>query len=218
MKISEIKTYRFKDKSSFLVTAPHDSTHESNGFTMLKHNYIGKKPYRDYDPNSGEIAKHVANFLGANLLVLTNAKKDYNKDINDFYVKYINKLSPRFLIEIHTHEEKHVSDVEISMGEKNSVLSVLLASMIQDEFINSGDFETYVDGEYDSIFYKATKTSTVNGFGYNFDETHRTIHIEIPQSLADKNYLKDGCKTLGNIISNGVMRFLHEYNEIELFN
>lgn len=164
---------------NILISAPHHAALHFDEKTMK--NAPGKKnEYRSYDVNTGSMAIRLAKKLNCSLILLNISENDYNKLDDGDYVKKVLSSGCKTLIEIHGHSEKNISSksIEITSGsiDRNDQ-SMKLGSIYQRLMPNF-----IVSGNYDEIFYKASKTYSIsNSYSYN------RFHIEFPKTLCTNN-------------------------------
>lgn len=174
-----------KEESNIVIGVPH---HTPSGTIKMPCN---SHPYSD--ENAGYIGSYIAEKLKASFLCACNYFIDVNKNHNDNYSDYytaLEKCDPRYLIEIHGHGMEHSgSDIEISSGcredEKYALeLKESLENIIYRKWSeNKEDIdickikELKINGSFDKIYFKATKSSTI------IDKRWISYHIELPVIL-----------------------------------
>lgn len=144
--------------------------------------------HKDSDENTGLIAFEIASNLNTSFIIACNASTDPNKTLETDYSKQIIKWNPKFLIEIHGHGGKRVSEnvIEISCGsiEKNH-LSIIFAKTLQNKLTYFDNLKKFIiNGNFEEIKFRATSTATIT------DNRWCAFHIELPPSLRLNN---DNC-------------------------
>lgn len=183
-------------RKDIVIAAPH---HAIGGITELP-----CIEHKMSDENTGFIAKSIAEELKASYLIGCNADIDYNKLEESKYCITLIDWNPRWLIEIHGHGSKKVSDktIEISTGSRDDKENSIKFSNVLKEKINEySELEDYsVIGDFDTINFKASKTVSINNKSWN------GIHIELPRSLRidPRNELPNQSKYLIECIINTI--------------
>lgn len=176
------------NSSNLLIAAPHHAIEKYDDKKMRT--LRGTK--RSYDVNTGFIAIKIAEAFDSNYIIFANARKDPNKIVNGRYCNFVKRHKDCLLIEIHGHSSNYIADdlIEISSGSMNADVALIFAEMLQNE-LDKTEFSNYkVEGDYNKLFYKASKTPTINGEVHNNENTNYGLQIEIPYSLrSDDKYI-----------------------------
>ena len=118
-----------RERKDILIGAPHHSVGGVKFLPCVEH--------PDADENSGFIARQIAEALKLSSIIACNYRVDPNKNLRTDYSMQIAQWTPKFLIEIHGHGAKSISDnfIEISAGSlKRNNFSKLFASTLQDNY------------------------------------------------------------------------------------
>jgi len=123
---------------------------------------------------------------------------DPNKSTETDYYKKIKSWNPRFLIEIHGHGSRSANyDIEISSGKADrNNWSKKLAEKLRIQMALTTSLQKYkISGDFNKIYFKATKTATIN------TDEWIPFHIELPKSIrAKKSKYILFCETLAENI------------------
>jgi len=160
------------DAADLVIGVPH---HAPLGVT-----YLPSPDQRDSDENAGYIGYQIANILHCACVIACNARFDPNKSAATPYYKAITTLKPRILVEIHGHGgEKTPFDIEISCGNiNNNTLSRKMAGYLRAGMRSNPLFKEYkTSGDFDLIYYRASKTITIN------TEQWIAFHVELPKKI-----------------------------------
>lgn len=166
--------------SKFLIAAPHHASDKND----IKGMRTERGTIRSYDANTGFICLEIAKSLGASYLIYNNAKDDPNKVVTNEYCHLVKAIHPKILVEIHGHAEKSIDRtiIEVSGGLNNNDMSIKFANILTKELHDSGLSHMTAEGDFNKIFYKGSKTATVNGSAWN-GSGGKTLHIELPKHL-----------------------------------
>lgn len=167
----QINIAEFNENSKILISGPH---HASKLNKYLKHN----TQHITSDENIGYLVKYLANKLQSSFYLCNNFVFDVNKYDSD-YIKYIALVNPNILIEIHGHSGEHSrNDIEISCGNRdNNIYSYALAKFLENKFNDNTFYNLKVEGDYNKIHYKASKTISINTTNYI------AFHIELSYKM-----------------------------------
>lgn len=157
-------------RGEIVIGAPH---HAPGGVETLPCS-------RPADQNTGLLATRLARLLESPVVIAVNATSDPNKRMDTGYSKAVRQLAPKFLVEIHGHGgDKAKTDIEISAGGPGlNQKSTLLASVLNTELEKHPQLrDLTVCGDFQEIYYKATKTATIQHHGW------AGLHIELPLLL-----------------------------------
>jgi hypothetical protein len=162
-----------RERKDILIGAPHHSVGGVKYLPCVEH--------PDADENSGLIARQIAETLKLSSLIACNYKVDPNKNLRTDYSMQIAQWTPKFLIEIHGHGAKSISDnlIEISAGSlTRNDFSKLVASILQTKLSSNDGLKKYVAlGDFSKLHFKGTKSATI------VDERWMALQIELPPSL-----------------------------------
>lgn len=164
-----------RDKKGIVIGAPH---HTVGG---VKHMPCAE--HTDGDENTGFIASEIALSLNIPSIIACNYTIDPNKSLTTDYAVQIAKWKPKYLIEIHGHGAKKVSDetIEISCGSiGRNKQSIDFSALLQDKLAKSdiADLHKYtVAGDFLKLHFQAAKSKTIT------DDRWILFHIELPPSL-----------------------------------
>jgi len=164
--------------SRIVIGAPH---HAPGGIKQLP-----CSEHQDSDENTGIIADLIAELGGFSSVIACNYRVDPNKNLNTDYSKQIISWKPAYLIEIHGHGAKKISDktIEISSGSiERNTWSLKFSQTLKSKMTNSDILRLYeVKGDFSSLYFKGTKSETITYPNWT------PFHIELPPSLRiDKN-------------------------------
>jgi len=171
-------------KSDIVVGVPHHAPAGTLTLPCPEHS--------DSDENAGFIGRHLAEYLDCCSVISCNSTIDPNKHLDSDYSRQIIEWSPKILIEIHGHGKvRSKFDVEISCGSENqSVYSEKLAAIINHKLSEDPDLsEISVCGRFTDIYFKATKTLTIN------DARWIAYHIELSSRLRKPGNEQPGMPT-----------------------
>ena len=162
-----------RERKYVVIGAPH---HSPGGVK-----YLPCPEHRNADENSGLLARRIAEKLKLSSIIACNYQVDSNKNLRTDYSMQIAQWNPKFLIEIHGHGTKYISDklIEISAGSlKRNDFSQLFAATLQDKLSsNQGLKNYYASGNFSRLHFKGTKSATIT------DERWKSLQIELPRSL-----------------------------------
>jgi len=173
LKTASILLTEERERKDIVIGAPHHSVGGVKILPCVEH--------PDADENSGFIARQIAETLKLSSIIACNYRVDPNKNLRPDYSMQIAQWTPKYLIEIHGHGAKAISDnlIEISTGSltKND-FSKLFASTLQAKLSNNEELKKYVAlGDFSKLHFKGTKSATI------IDESWTPLHIELPPSL-----------------------------------
>ncbi|HWQ46986.1 MAG TPA: hypothetical protein VN376_08970 [Longilinea sp.] len=158
--------------SNLVIGVPHHAP--------LGVSYLPSLDQRDSDENAGYIGYQIAQTLHCACVIACNARFDPNKSETTPYYKAIAAMQPRILVEIHGHSgDKTPFDIEISCGNlSNNSLSRKLAGYLRAGLRANPIFKEYkLSGDFDLIYYRASKTITIN------TEQWIAFHVELPKKI-----------------------------------
>lgn len=162
-----------RERKDILIGAPHHSVGGVKYLPCVEH--------PDADENSGLIARQIAEKLKLSSLIACNYRVDPNKNLRTDYSMQIAQWTPKFLIEIHGHGAKSISDnhIEISAGSlTRNDFSKLFASTLQTKLSSNDGLKKYIAlGDFSKLHFKGTKSATI------VDERWMSLQIELPPSL-----------------------------------
>jgi len=162
-----------RERKDILICAPHHSAGGVKNMPCAEH--------PDADENSGFIARQIAETLKLSSIIACNYRIDPNKNLKTDYSMQIAKWKPKYLIEIHGHGAKAISDnlIEISSGNLlRNDFSKLFASTLQNKLSSNQELKKYVAlGDFSKLHFKGSKSATI------IDERWIPFHIELPPSL-----------------------------------
>lgn len=191
--------------NQMLIAAPHHAD-QNNDLRKMRN---AKGNLRTYDANVGYIALEVARLLNTSYLICNNAKKDPNKFADSTYCKAVKKIKPYFLIEIHGHSGNNVPGksispikIEVSGGKNSYYHAIDFAMYLRQAMVEADMLGFEVEGRLEDMFYKASKTLTVNGEVHNHNTTNRTLHIELPALLRRREMVDIVAKIIANALQN----------------
>jgi hypothetical protein len=160
------------DTADLVIGVPH---HAPLGMT-----YLPSPDQRDSDENAGYIGYQIAQSLHCRCVIACNACFDPNKSAATPYYTAIAALQPKILVEIHGHSGgKTPFDIEISCGNiNNNTLSRKLAGYLRAGMRSHPLFKEFkTSGDFDLIYYRASRTITIN------TEQWIAFHIELPKKI-----------------------------------
>jgi hypothetical protein len=162
-----------RERKDIVIGAPH---HSAGGVK-----YLPCAEHRNADENTGFIARRIAEALKLSSVIACNYRIDSNKSLRTDYSMQIAQWNPEYLIEIHGHGVKHVSDdlIEISAGSlQRNDFSKLFAEILQDKISGNQGLKNYfASGNFSRLHFKGTKSATIT------DERWKSLQIELPRSL-----------------------------------
>lgn len=170
-KHSSILVLQRRKYSSVVIGVPHHAPAGVNSLPCAEH--------EDADENAGFVGKHIADELETVSLIACNYPIDVNKSLTSDYSKIIAEIGPKYLIEIHGHGNKSTKGVEISSGRKDrTIISIDFATAVLEKSrLITGLREIVVCGDFDKIYFKATKSETI------ITDLWTPLHIELPPEL-----------------------------------
>lgn len=173
LKTASILLTEERERKDIVIGAPH---HSAGGMK-----YLPCTEHPDADENSGFIAREIAETLKLSSVIACNYRVDPNKNIRTDYSMQIAQWTPKYLIEVHGHGAKAVSDntIEISAGSlKRNDFSKSFAASLENKFSKNVHLNKYrVLGDFSKLHFKGTKSATI------VDERWTPIQIELPPSL-----------------------------------
>ncbi|MBP6237171.1 MAG: hypothetical protein KA536_13585 [Saprospiraceae bacterium] len=162
-----------RERKDIVIGAPHHSVGGVKNLPCMEH--------PDADENSGFIARQIAETLKLSSIIACNYRVDPNKNLRTDYSMQIAHWKPKYLIEIHGHGAKAISDnlIEITAGSlTRNDFSKLFASILQVKLSNNEELKNYVaTGDFSKLHFKGTKSATI------IDERWKPLQIELPPSL-----------------------------------
>jgi hypothetical protein len=155
--------------SSIIVAAPH---HAPKG---------SKKMFcdRNADENAGFLAAWLAQILNCSCLIASRYFFDPNKSMDSDYFKFIEKINPELVIEIHGHGAKLANyDIEISAGPQLPLFAKGFAQKLLNLTKKDALLKAYsISGDYHKIYYTAQYSLSIT------DDRWKSLHIELPPKL-----------------------------------
>lgn len=161
-----------RSRTDIVIGVPH---HAPAGQSTLP-----CEDHRVADENCGYLGKRISELLDCCSVIACNYAVDANKSLRTDYSMQIAAWNPKVLVEIHGHGGKRAHfDIEISSGgPENDLFSKALARKLQNAFTSNTDLQALtVCGEYDKLYFKATKAVTIS------DCRWISYHIELPPNL-----------------------------------
>jgi hypothetical protein len=161
-----------RSRTDIVVGVPH---HAPAGQTTLP-----CKEHPVADENCGFLGKRISELLDCCSVIACNYTVDVNKYFRTDYSMQIATWNPKVLVEIHGHGGKTAHfDIEISSGgPQNNGFSKSLADALASRFASNNELKCLtVSGDYDKIYFKATKAVTIS------DGRWISYHIELPPRL-----------------------------------
>lgn len=158
---------------SIVIGSPH---HTPGG--------ISEMPCPDHkagDENAGLIARKLAERLDSCSIIAYNYTIDSNKELDTDYSKQVSSWKPKYLIEVHGHGAKKISDscIEISSGkEEMNDISLSFANLLTTKLHDHEILKSYtICGDFKHLHFQASKTATITHDGW------KAFHIELPPSI-----------------------------------
>ncbi len=162
-----------RERKDIVIGAPHHSVGGVKNLPCVEH--------PNADENSGFIARHIAEALKISSIIACNYRVDPNKNLRTDYSMQIAQWAPKYLIEIHGHGAKSISDnlIEITAGSlTRNDFSQLFASNLQTKLSSYEELNKYVAlGDFRKLYFQGTKSATIT------DERWKPLQIELPPSL-----------------------------------
>jgi len=162
-----------RERKDIVIGAPHHSVGGVKKLPCVEH--------PEADENSGFIARQIAETLKLSSIIACNYRVDPNKNLRTDYSMQIAQWTPKYLIEIHGHGAKVISDnlIEITAGSlTRNDFSKLFASTLQTKLASNEELKNYVVlGDFSKLHFKGTKSATIT------DERWKPLQIELPPSL-----------------------------------
>lgn len=162
-----------RERKDIVIGAPHHSVGGVKNLPCVEH--------PDADENTGFIARQIAETLKLSSIIACNYRVDPNKNLRTDYSMQIAQWTPKYLIEIHGHGAKAISDnlIEITAGSlTRNDFSKLFASTLQAKLSSNEELKNYVaTGDFSKLHFKGTKSATI------IDERWTPLQIELPPSL-----------------------------------
>lgn len=166
-----------RSRKEIVIGAPH---HTVGGVTNM--------PCPEHtagDENTGFIARQIAENLNCSSIIACNYKIDPNKSLQSDYATQIGQWKPKYLIEIHGHGGKKIKEniIEISSGSKEKEkYSIAFSKTLSKKFEQNESLKIFeVNGEFEKIYFKASKTATI------IDDKWISFHIELPPKIRLNN-------------------------------
>ncbi len=173
LEMASILLIEERQRKDIVIGAPHHSVGGVKNLPCLEH--------PDADENSGFIARHIAEALQLSSIVACNYRIDPNKNLRTDYSMQIAQWTPKYLVEIHGHGAKSVSDslIEITAGSSTrNDFSKLFAATLQTKLSSNEELKKYeAIGDFSRLHFKGTKSATI------VDERWTPLQIELPPSL-----------------------------------
>ena len=134
---------------------------------------------RNADENAGYLGSYLAQELKCSCIIASRYFFDPNKEKGSDYFRFIEKLDPDLVIEIHGHGSRNaVYDVEISSGPHDPEYAREFAVKLQEKTsVHDQLADLKISGDYQKIYFTAQFSETV------IDKRWHTLHIELPRSL-----------------------------------
>jgi hypothetical protein len=173
IKTGSILLIEERSRKDIVIGVPH---HSIGGIKELP-----CREHREADENSGLIGRQIAKSLDLSSIIACNYRIDSNKNLRTDYSMQIAQWGPRFLIEIHGHGAKVISDykIEISAGsiERND-FSKSFSDILQKKLLNNVELKKYTTiGDFNILHYKGTNSATI------MDTRWISLQIELPPSI-----------------------------------
>ena len=155
--------------SNIVVAVPH---HAPRGITRMLCD-------RNADENAGYLGCYLAQELKCSCIIASRYFFDPNKETGSDYFRFIEKLNPDLVIEIHGHGSKKANfDIEISSGPDDPDYADDFSQKLLVKTEKVPELaELSISGDYQEIYFTAQYSKTVT------DERWHTLHIELPRSL-----------------------------------
>ena len=155
--------------SKIVVGVPH---HAPRGITRMLCD-------RNADENAGYLGSYLAQELKCSCIIASRYFFDPNKEKGSDYFRFIEKLDPDFVIEIHGHgSRKAVYDIEISSGPDDPEYAKGFAEKLLKKISTIDQLaDLSISGDYQKIYFTAQYSKTVT------DNRWHTLHIELPRSI-----------------------------------
>jgi hypothetical protein len=189
--------------ADIVIGVPH---HAPSGVSELP-----CEQHRDADENAGLLGYYLSRLLDCKCVIACNYILDSNKDKSTDYFKIIHYSKPKLLIEIHGHGGVSANyDIEISSGsKKRNTWSTELADNLRRNIARISGLENYtVSGDYDKIYFKASKSITI------VEEAWISFHIELPKSIREfRSRYTLFCETLAE----SLIALLEEYDKLSKY-
>jgi hypothetical protein len=166
-----------RERKDIVIGAPH---HTPGGIEKMP-----CKTHEAGDENTGFIARKLADMLHASSVIACNYPIDPNKSLGTDYSIQIVQWKTKYLIEIHGHGARRVSDnlIEVSSGStKRNDSSMRFAETLKNNLNEYPTLKDYdVMGDITKIHFKAKSSATIT------TDLWTPFHIELPPSIRKDN-------------------------------
>jgi len=155
--------------SKIVVGVPH---HAPRGITRMLCD-------RNADENAGYLGSYLSQELNCSCIIASRYFFDPNKEEGSDYFRFIEKLDPDLVIEIHGHDSrKAVYDIEISSGPDDPEYAQEFAEkLLEKTSVVDQLADLTLSGDYQKIYFTAQYSKTVTDIRWN------TLHIELPRTI-----------------------------------